>query len=96
VVAQNYNIGDLGLADAGLKRIDRALSEMPVMAGLIEELAATRPLDGLRIGGCPHIAAETASPARALIGAGADLARRCLTAEPSRSRSGGHFGRPRQ
>jgi adenosylhomocysteinase len=74
VVAQNYSVGDLDLADAGLKRIDWALSEMPVVAGLIEELAATRPLDGLRIGCCLHITAETANLARALVGAGAELA----------------------
>jgi adenosylhomocysteinase len=74
VVAQNYSVGDLDLADAGLKRIDWALSDMPVVAGLIEELAATRPLDGLRIGCCLHITAETANLARALVGAGAELA----------------------
>jgi hypothetical protein len=61
VAAQNYDVGDLGLADVGLKRIDWALSEMPVVAGLIEELAATKPLESQR--SCEEVG-RSANPVR--------------------------------
>ena len=68
-----YDIRDLALADAGRKRIDWALSEMPVVRGLQERFLNDRPLQGIRVSACLHITAETANLARALVAGGADL-----------------------
>lgn len=74
MTAQSYQIKDIALADQGLRRIDWALSEMPVLAELSREFAIAKPLSGLRIGGCLHITSETANLARVLVDGGADLA----------------------
>ena len=47
---------------------------MPVLRSLRERLAAERPLDGLRIGACLHVTAETACLVRALAAGGAEVA----------------------
>ncbi len=67
------DITDSTLAEQGTARIEWALSEMPVLRGLMESLTDTQPLANVRISGCLHITAETANLARALKAAGADL-----------------------
>jgi len=67
------DIKNVALADQGYSRIEWALSEMPVLNGLMQQLAVERPLDGIKISGCLHITTETANLARALKAAGADL-----------------------
>jgi adenosylhomocysteinase len=57
----------------GVKRIDWALKEMPVMRSLMDRYAESRPLQGVRISGCLHITTETANLARTLKVAGADV-----------------------
>ena len=47
---------------------------MPVLRSIGERLAAERPLDGLRVGACLHLTAETACLARALVAGGAEVA----------------------
>ena len=47
---------------------------MPVLRSLRERLAAERPLDGLRVGACLHVTAETACLVRALAAGGAEVA----------------------
>ena len=47
---------------------------MPVLRSIRERLAGTRPLDGLRVGACLHVTAETACLVRALVAGGADVA----------------------
>lgn len=68
-----FDVKDRSLADAGLNRIDWALTEMPVMKSLIDRLSKERPLAGLRISGCLHITSETANLGRALKAAGAHV-----------------------
>ena len=68
-----HDVRDLALADTGRKRIDWALSEMPVVGTLHERFLRDKPLKGLRISACLHITAETANLARALVAGGADL-----------------------
>jgi len=58
---------------AGQARIDWALQEMPVVRGMMSQLEAERPLEGVPISGCLHITTETANLARAFKAAGADL-----------------------
>jgi adenosylhomocysteinase len=68
-----HAVADPALADAGLKRIDWALSEMPVVRALTGRFARQKPLAGLRLSGCLHITSETANLARALAAGGAEL-----------------------
>jgi len=67
------DIKDPSLASQGVQRTEWALNEMPVIRGLMQDLAVTRPLSGIRISGCLHITTETANLARALKVAGADV-----------------------
>jgi adenosylhomocysteinase len=68
-----FDIADVGLADAGQRRIEWALQEMPVLRGLAERFGREQPLQGLRLSGCLHITTETANLARTLKAAGADV-----------------------
>ena len=47
---------------------------MPVLRSIRERLASERPLDGLRVGACLHVTAETACLVRALVAGGAEVA----------------------
>lgn len=67
------DITNPSLAAQGQARTEWALAEMPVIRDLMQTLAETRPLEGLRLGGCLHITTETANLARTLKAAGADL-----------------------
>ncbi len=67
------DVSDYSLADTGEKRIEWALKEMPVMRSLMQRYIESRPLQGVRIGGCLHITTETANLARTLKIAGADV-----------------------
>lgn len=68
-----YDIRDASLADQGRDRIEWALSEMPVVRGLLARFERDQPLRGVRMGGCLHITAETANLARVLVAGGARL-----------------------
>ncbi len=67
------DIKDPLLAEAGVKRIEWAWQEMPVLQLLLKRLSSERPLQGIRLSGCLHITTETANLARVLKAAGADL-----------------------
>src|SRR5215213_5403060 len=62
------------LADEGRARIEWADGQMPVLRSIRERLAVERPLDGLRVGACLHVTAETACLVRALVAGGAQVA----------------------
>jgi len=47
---------------------------MPVLRSIRERLAVERPLEGLRVGACLHVTAETACLVRALVAGGAEVA----------------------
>ena len=64
---------DISLAEAGVKRIDWAGREMPVLRLIRERFAKERPLEGLRMAACLHVTTETANLALALKDGGADL-----------------------
>ena len=55
-----HDIADLGLATSGVSRIAWAGEQMPVLARIRERFSETRPLDGIRVGACLHVTAETA------------------------------------
>ncbi|MEP6953227.1 MAG: adenosylhomocysteinase [Solirubrobacteraceae bacterium] len=62
------------LVTAGRDRIDWADAQMPVLRSVRERLAADRPLDGITVGACLHVTAETANLVRALVAGGAEVA----------------------
>jgi adenosylhomocysteinase len=65
---------DPALAPEGRRKVDFAAERMPVLRAVAEELARTRPLDGVRIAACLHVTTETANLCRALVAGGAELA----------------------
>ncbi|MCH7580078.1 MAG: adenosylhomocysteinase [Chloroflexi bacterium] len=67
------DIRDPSLAEEGVRRIEWAEREMPVMRTIRERFAKDKPLKGVRLAGCLHITTETANLAIALRDGGADL-----------------------
>jgi adenosylhomocysteinase len=67
----SHDVTDLALAAEGVRRIEWAEREMPVLRLIRERFAAERPLDGLRIGACLHVTTETANLMRTLQAGGA-------------------------
>ncbi len=67
------DVADAGLALQGVRRIEWAAREMPVLAQIRERLAKERPFEGVRMAACLHVTSETANLALALRDGGADL-----------------------
>jgi adenosylhomocysteinase len=67
-------VADPGLTDAGQARIEWADEQMPVLRQVRERFESERPLDGLVVGACLHVTAETAGLVRTLLAGGADVA----------------------
>jgi len=59
---------------AGEAAIAWADAQMPVLAALRARLSVERPVDGLRVGACLHVTAETACLVRTLVAGGAEVA----------------------
>jgi adenosylhomocysteinase len=70
----NCDIKDPRLADEGVRRIEWAAREMPVIGAIRERFAKEKPLRGVRLAGCLHVTTETANLALALRDGGAELA----------------------
>ena len=68
-----HDVTDLGLAAEGVRRIEWAEREMPVLRLIRERFARERPLEGLRIGACLHVTTETANLMRTLAAGGAEV-----------------------
>jgi adenosylhomocysteinase len=68
-----HDVTDLGLAGEGVRRIDWAEREMPVLRLIRERFEKERPLEGIRIGACLHVTTETANLMRTLKAGGADV-----------------------
>jgi adenosylhomocysteinase len=71
--APRHDVKDLGLAPAGVARIEWADRQMPVLAAIRDRFERERPLDGYRMSACLHVTSETANLARTLEAGGADL-----------------------
>jgi len=69
----DYHVKDLSLADEGLRLIEWAEMEMPVLRMIRERFSKERPLSGLRIGACLHVTTETANLVRTLKAGGAQV-----------------------
>src|SRR6476646_2325452 len=68
------DVRDLALAPEGVRRIEWADRQMPVLALIRERFAAERPLEGIRVAACLHVTAETANLVRTLRAGGATVA----------------------
>src|SRR5512141_2898297 len=69
----DHDVTDIGLAAEGMRRIEWAEREMPVLRSIRERFARERPLAGLRIGACLHVTTETANLMRTLAAGGASV-----------------------
>ena len=67
------DIADHSLAAAGVRRIEWAAREMPVLKLIRERFTKEKPLQGIRMTACLHVTTETANLAITLRDGGADL-----------------------
>ncbi|RNL81539.1 adenosylhomocysteinase [Halostreptopolyspora alba] len=74
MAAPPHDVADLGLARAGIRRVDWAERAMPALRRIRERFAERRPLAGVRIAACMHVTAETANAMRTLRAGGAEIA----------------------
>ncbi len=77
-MTKDHDVKDLGLAEAGQRRIEWAEQEMPVLRLIRERFEKEKPLAGIRIAACLHVTTETANLMRTLKAGGAD-ARLCAS-----------------
>ena len=68
-----HDVADFSLVDEGVRRIEWAEREMPVLRLIRERFEKEQPLAGLRIGACLHVTTETANLMRTLKAGGADV-----------------------
>ncbi|BAU22796.1 S-adenosyl-L-homocysteine hydrolase [Caldimicrobium thiodismutans] len=69
----DYHVKDLALADEGLRLVEWAERDMPVLKLIKERFSREKPLKGIKIGACLHITTETANLARTLKEGGAEV-----------------------
>jgi adenosylhomocysteinase len=70
---KRYDVKDLSLAAEGVRRIEWADRQMPVLRAIRERFQRERPLAGYRISACLHVTTETANLVRTLTAGGADV-----------------------
>src|SRR6184192_4179440 len=70
---KRHDVKDLALAPEGLRRIDWADRQMPVLAQVRRRFDKQKPLKGIRLSACLHVTTETANLARTLKAGGADV-----------------------
>ena len=75
MVQNNYvgDVSDIELAPEGIRRINWAEREMPVLRHIRERFAKEQPLKGMRVAACLHVTTETANLAITLRDGGADV-----------------------
>lgn len=76
-MSENSKIGDIkdpSLSNEGIKRINWAEREMPVLRKIRARFSKDKPLNGLKLAACLHVTTETANLAITLKEGGADVA----------------------
>jgi adenosylhomocysteinase len=68
------DIKEIGLAEAGKRRIEWAFQSMPVLQTIRKQFIKTQPLAGIRVGACLHVTTETANLMVTLRDGGANIA----------------------
>jgi adenosylhomocysteinase len=67
------DVKDLALAPEGIRRIEWADRQMPVLQAIRERFEKEQPLAGYRVSACLHVTTETANLMRTLKAGGADV-----------------------
>lgn len=67
-----HDVKDLDLAGEGVRRIEWADANMPVLRAIRERFEKEKPLAGIRVSACLHVTTETANLMRTLAAGGAD------------------------
>jgi adenosylhomocysteinase len=70
---KRFDVKDLALAAEGIRRIEWADRQMPVLRAIRERFEAEQPLSGYRVAACLHVTTETAGLMRTLKAGGADV-----------------------
>src|SRR5213595_3745091 len=70
---KRHDVKDIALASEGVRRIEWADRQMPVLAAIRERFDREQPLAGYRVSACLHVTTETANLARTLKAGGADV-----------------------
>src|SRR5437762_11644606 len=70
---KRYDVKDLALAEEGVRRIEWADRQMPVLAAIRRRFERERPFAGARMSCCLHVTTETANLMRTLRAGGADV-----------------------
>src|ERR687891_856363 len=70
---KRFDVRDLALAPEGVRRIQWADRQMPVLASIRDRFEREQPLAGYRISACLHVTTETANLARTLKAGGAEV-----------------------
>ena len=70
---KRYDVKDLALTPEGVRRIEWADRQMPVLAAIRERFESEQPLSGYRMSACLHVTTETANLMRTLKAGGADV-----------------------
>jgi adenosylhomocysteinase len=70
---KRFDLKDPALAPEGVRRIEWADRQMPVLAAIRERFEREQPLAGYRISACLHVTTETANLMRTLKAGGAEI-----------------------
>src|SRR5947209_20629536 len=70
---KRFDVKDLALAAEGVRRIEWADRQMPVLQAIRERFEREQPLAGYRVSACLHVTTETANLMRTLQAGGAEL-----------------------
>src|SRR5881296_3696162 len=70
---KRFDVKDPALAPEGVRRIEWADRQMPVLAAIRERFEREQPLAGYRISACLHVTTETANLMRTLKAGGAEI-----------------------
>jgi adenosylhomocysteinase len=70
---KRHDVKDLGLAPEGIRRVEWADRQMPVLAAIRQRFESDQPLSGYRVSACLHVTTETANLMRTLKAGGADV-----------------------
>jgi adenosylhomocysteinase len=70
---KRHDVKDLALAAEGVRRVEWADRQMPVLRAIRERFEREQPLAGFRVSACLHVTTETANLMRTLKAGGADV-----------------------
>src|SRR3982750_1765867 len=70
---KRFDVKDLARAAEGIRRIEWADRQMPVLAAIRDRFEREQPLAGHRVSACLHVTTETANRMRALKAGGAEI-----------------------